>query len=181
MSDFWARKLGVTAPPPANPQPVAQAPVSQGAWWQSPASPHAQQVIPPETYQQANSGGISQYTYQQLKAMRVDEMTQEQMEQLALLELQEAKYNQMCPNCGSGNFLPQGTKVRTGTGTIRMGTDKCFDCGASSSTLTESPAPAVSGRGRSAGHATKQTEAGGRGSYGRHHSQLPQQYLPRNA
>jgi hypothetical protein len=117
-----------------------------------------------------------QETYQQLKAMRASEMTQEQMEALAQMELQFDKYNHVCPSCGSGNFLPQGTKV----GNARMGTDKCFECGASSSALTQSPEAAVGGTGGKPGRQTKQV-AGGSGTYGMHHSQLPVQFIPRNA
>jgi hypothetical protein len=109
------------------------------------------------------------YTYQQLKGMRADQMTQDQMEQLALLELQDQKYNNACPQCSSTNFLPAGTKV----GTQRMSTDKCFECGAGA----RSPEPAVGATGGKAGKATKQLN-GGSGSYGQHHSMLPQGYLP---
>jgi hypothetical protein len=173
-SDFWARKLGQQqAPPPHIPQ--APQPVAQGApWWQTPASPHLAPT-PQQVYPGADSG-VVHLTYQQLKAMRADEMSQEQMEALAELELQFDKYNQACPQCGSNNFLPQGTRI----GNHRMGTDKCFECGASSSTLTGSPEPAVGGSGGKPGRMTKQTAHGGAGSYGQHHSQLPVQYLPRN-
>lgn len=176
MSDFWSRKLGVTAPPPQQtPVPAVRA-ATPGAWWQSPVSPHAQQALPPEGYLGPGSGTPSQETYQTLKAMRADEMSQEQMEALALLELQLDKYNHVCPNCQSTNFLPQGTRI----GNARMGTDKCFECGASSSALTQSPEAAVGGGGGKPGRATKQV-AGGAGNYGTHHSQLPVQFLPRNA
>jgi hypothetical protein len=112
------------------------------------------------------------YTYQQLKGMRADQMSQAQMEQLALLELQEAKYNTACPNCQSTDFLAAGTKV----GSQKMSIDKCFHCG-SSGALTNSPETAVGATGGKAGIATKQLN-GGTGSYGQHHSALPQGYLP---
>lgn len=170
MSDFWVKKLGgQQAPPHVQPAQPAGA-----AWWQTPAHPGAQPHTPQQGYPGADSGmPVSQETYQSLKSMRADQMSQGQMEQLALLELQEQKYNNACPQCQSTNFLPQGTKI----GTQRMGTDKCFDCGASSSTLTSSPEPAVGATGGKAGRATKQLN-GGAGSYGRHHSQLPSGYLP---
>lgn len=171
-SEFWARKLGGSAPPPHIQQPVVPSPVTPGAWWQAPA---IQQGIPHQPGPVADSGMTPQETYQRLKAMRASEMNQEQMEALALLELQEQKYNHHCPNCGSDNFLPQGTRV----GSQKMGTDKCFECGASSSTLTGSPEAAVGGTGGKPGQATRQV-AGGAGSYGHHHSALPQQFLPRN-
>jgi hypothetical protein len=173
VSNFWSKALGVTPAPPSAP-PAAPPPASPGAWWQtSPVSHHAQAQVPPEAYQHQGSG--VQHDLRTLKAMRADEMSQEDMEALALLELQGEKYNQACPQCGSDNFLPRGTRV----GTARMGTDKCFDCGASSSTLTASPEPAHGGTTGKAGRATKQTAHGGQGILGRHHSQLPTQYLPR--
>lgn len=118
----------------------------------------------------------SQEDYQALKGMRASDMSQAQMEQLAALELESEKYNRACPNCGSANFVPQGTRI----GNMRMGTDKCFECGSSSSALTQSPEPAVGGTGGKPGKATKQV-AGGAGNYGSHHSQLPVQFIPRNA
>lgn len=171
MSDsFWARKLGGQQAPP-HVQPAQQAGT---AWWQTPAHPPAQPHTPQQGYSGMDSGGMPQTeSYQQLKSMRADQMSQDQMERLALLELQEQKYNNACPQCQSTNFLPQGAKI----GTQKMGTDKCFDCGASSSTLTSSPEPAVGATGGKAGRATKQLN-GGAGSYGRHHSQLPPGYLP---
>jgi hypothetical protein len=181
-ASFWAKKLGGQAPPQQPPPHVQQqaSPVTPGAWWQAPsgiASPPPGQPPPQDSgaYQPAQMYADQQYTAQQLKSMRADEMTQEQMEQLAVYELQGSKYNTACPACGSTNFLPQGTRV----GNMRMGTDKCFECGASSSALTMSPEPAPAGGGtsKSTRHA-RQTEHGGQGSYGKHHSQLPGQYVP---
>lgn len=169
MSSFWERQLnGGQQPPPHVQQPVQQ----RGAWWQTPA----QAPTPPQGYHQPGSGehgGMPQtYTYQQLKGMRADQMNQEQMETLAMMELQEQKYNNVCPECQSTDFLPAGTKV----GSQKMPTDKCFHCG-SSGALTNSPERAVGATGGKAGRATKQLN-GGSGSYGQHHSQLPQGYLP---
>lgn len=176
MSDFWNRKLAGSAPPPHIPQAPAPS-GTPGAWWQgTPVSRSAQGQLSPDAYQQA--GSVMQpghEDYQTLKNMRADEMSQGQMEALAELELQFDKYNQVCGQCGSTNFLPQGTKI----GTARMGTDKCFDCGNSSSTLTSSPEPAHGATSGKAGRATRQTSHGGQGFTGRHHSELPTQYLPR--
>lgn len=170
-SDFWARKLGVTPAPPGQPMPAPTTPATAGAWWQpTPVATHVQ--VPPQQGQQLDSAPRD---YRTLKAMRAEEMSQEDMEALAEFELQFDKYNNHCPNCDSTNFLPQGARI----GNVRMGTDKCFDCGASSSALTASPEPAVGGSGGKAGRATKQTVHGGQGITGRHHSQLPVQYLPR--
>lgn len=174
-ADFWARKIGGQAPPPHIPQQPAAA--QGGAWWQTPVAPHAQGQLPPGGTALGDSG-MQQValTYHELKAMRASEMSQEQMEALAELELKFDKYNHECPGCGSVNFLPQGTRI----GNMKMGTDKCFECGASSSTLTQSPEAAVGGTGGKPGRATRQTAHGGQGSYGKHHTQMPVQYLPRS-
>ena len=168
MSDFWSRQLAGSQPPPHVQQPVQQG----AAWWQTPVSPAAQGHTPPPGYGQPGSGATQEevrYTYQQLKAMRADQMTQEHMEMLALLELQEAKYNNACPQCGSTNFLPAGAKV----GSAKMSTDKCFECGAGA----RSPEPAVGGGSGKASKSTKQLN-GGAGNYGQHHTALPRGYLP---
>ena len=165
MSEFWSRKLGGQQPPPH----VPPAPQTGTAWWQTPAHPAVQPHTPPESYPPGDSGAAVSFTYQQLKSMKADQMSQEQMEALAMYELQEAKYNNACPHCGSTNFLPAGAKV----GSARMSTDKCFECGAGA----RSPEPAVGGSS-TPGQATRQLNRGA-GSYGQHHSALPQQYLPR--
>ena len=168
MSTFWERQLGTQQPPP-HVEPVSQG----GAWWQTPASPHLQPPTPPQGYQQPGSG--TQESYQTLKAMRVEDMSQDMMEQLAVYELEEAKYNNVCPNCSSPDFLPAGTRI----GSARMPNDKCFHCG-SQGALTGSPEPAIGGGSGKAGRATRQTQAGGQGNYGQHVSQLPQQFIPRS-
>lgn len=176
MSDFWSKALGVTAPPPQQAAEPASVPVRKpGAWWQSsPVASHVQAQVPPKAYQQPGSVVPGQADYQTLKAMRADEMSQEQMEALALLELSEDKYNQACPQCGSADFLPAGTRV----GSAKMPIDKCFHCG-SSGALTNTPETAVGGTTGKAGRATRQTVHGGQGTTGRHHSQLHSQYIPR--
>jgi transposase-like protein len=171
-ADFWSRQLGGQAPPPH-----VQAPPAQGAWWQpTPASPHIQ-APPPHADQAGQYQG--QPTYEELKRMRADEMSQDEMELLARYELEFDKYNQHCPQCGSTNYVKQGDRV----GGVRFGTDKCFECGGSSSTLTGSPEPAVGATGsRADSRHTRQTANGGlQSGYGHHHSQIPQNYLPRGA
>lgn len=170
MSSFWERQLNGGQQPPPH---VQQPPVQQGAWWQTPVSPAAQPHTPPQGYGQPSSGvPEAAPTYHQLKGMRADQMTQEHMEMLALYELQEAKYNNACPECQSTDFLPAGTKV----GSQKMPVDKCFHCG-SSGALTNSPERAMGATGGKAGRATKQLN-GGAGTYGKHHSALPVGYLP---
>lgn len=170
MSNFWAEKLGAAqAPPPHIPQAPA-APQQSGpvAWWMTPTHPSA------PTPQQMPAGDSAvrdiQYTYQQLKGMRADQMDQGMMEALATIELTFDKYNNVCDQCGSTNFLPAGSKV----GSFRMPTNKCFECGNSA----RSPEPAQSGKaGRQSQH-TRQLN-GGQGNYGQHHSQLPPNMAPR--
>lgn len=175
MSDFWTRKLAGSAPPPHIQQPVPQQPAQPGAWWMTPAHPSAQVPLPPEVSGTPGSGPqLIQEDYQTLKGMNAGQMTQAQMEALAEIELTFAKYNEICDQCGSTNFIPRGTKV----GNFRMPTAKCFECGNSSGMLASSPEPAVSGSGGKRSKHTRQL-GGGQGSYGQHHSQLPQQYLPR--
>lgn len=172
-SDFWARKLGVTAPPPGQPMPAPTTPATAGAWWQpTPVATHVQ--VPPQGFAQSDSAATPQESYQTLKAMRADEMSAEQMEALAEIELAFDKYNTHCPNCDSTDFLPAGTRI----GSAKMPTDKCFHCG-SSGALTNTPETAIGATSNKAGRATKQTVHGGQGFTGRHHSQLPVQYLPR--
>ena len=171
MSGFWEKQLGVPQQaPPHIAQPAS--PSAPGSWWQTPASVPVQPPTPPPGHPGTDSGG--QYSYQQLKGMRVDDMDQGMMEQLAVYELQEAKYNQSCPNCQSPDFIPAGTRI----GSARMPNDKCFHCG-SQGALTGSPEPAAGGGTGKPGRQTRQTAAGGQGSYGQHISQIPQQYMPR--
>lgn len=143
----------------------------------TPAHPSVNPGIPPQAYSVPGSGAGMPIVedYQALKGMRADQMSQDQMESLAALELQFDKYNQVCDQCQSTNFVPAGTKI----GNVKMPCNKCFECGNSSGVLCSSPEPAVSGTGRGVKH-TKQI-GGGQGSYGLHHSQLPRGYLPTQA
>lgn len=172
MSDFWAKQLnGGQAPPPHIQQPPPQ---QTGAWWMTPAHPSVNPGTPPQQSPSWDSGLTPQETYQQLKGMRADQMDQSMMEALATIELQFDKYNHVCDQCQSTNFVPAGTKI----GNVKMPTAKCFECGNSSGALCASPEPAVSGNGRGVKH-TRQV-AGGQGNYGQHHSQLPQGFIPTN-
>ena len=173
MSNFWADKLGGSAPPPHVQQQPSRAP--QAPWWApTPASPHLQVQAPA-----AGQAASMPHTYDELKRMRADEMSQEQMELLAEYELQADKYQQNCPHCGAGGFIKQGDRV----GGIRFGTDRCFECGAGASTLTMSPEPAAGVTGNKAASIhTRQTANGGlQATYGHHHTSLPASYLPRGS
>jgi hypothetical protein len=186
-SDFWARKIGGIAQPRQQlppPGPALGAP--RGAWWQD---EQPQQQYPPQQqygYPQemapgynpalaaqmpgqyapgtrvASDGRVVDDNYiRQLRKVQnaAETLTPEQMELIAEWELEnEAKYNSVCPQCGSGNFAPAGTKNAHG----RLGSDKCFDCGASSSTYTASPEPARGGgNGKAAWRDVRQIDTGG--------------------
>lgn len=178
MGNFWADKLGQQAPPPHVQQvpQVPAAPQQSGptAWWMTPAHPSVQPT--PQQGMPYGDSAVSniQYTYQQLKSMRADQMDQGMMEALAEIELTFDKYNNVCDQCGSTNFLPAGSKV----GNYRMPTSKCFECGNSSGALTNSPEPAAGGDRRKSSQHTRQV-GGAQGSYGLHHSQLPANMVPR--
>jgi hypothetical protein len=156
-SDFWAKKIGGIA----TPRPQQPAPSSGGAWWQEPAPqqqyqgpqspmpigyPYGQPLynnpaLAAQMPGQQVPGSREQYVAQ-LMRIPADQLNQQQMEEIALFELESReKYNLNCPQCGSTNFAPQGTKL----GTTTLGTDKCFDCGASSSAYVSSPEPARGG------------------------------------
>lgn len=168
-NDFWAKRLAGIA----TPQPQQPAPNSGGAWWQdSPPQPRPQELapgtqfyptqygqqgynpalqaqMPGQGYGQGDPGSPAQREQyiRQLRRVKnaADALTQEQMEEIAEWELaNEAKYNTRCPQCDSANFVPAGTVIQG----KRMGSDKCFDCGASSSTYTSSPEPASGGGGK---------------------------------
>lgn len=173
MSGFWEKQLGVPQQaPPHIVQPAS--PSAPGSWWQTPASVPVQASTPQRPHYDPGSGVIPQYSRSELTSMRVEHMDQGMMEALAQYELMDDKYNQACPNCQSPDFIPAGTKI----GSTRMPNDKCFHCG-SQGALTGSPEPAAGGGTGKPGRQTRQTQAGGQGSYGQHISQIPQQYMPR--
>lgn len=199
-SEFWARKIGGIAQPRQQlPQPGPAPGAPRAAWWQDEQPPQQQQGHP-QGYDPAlaaqmpgqhapgsrvtSDGRVvdDQYIRQLRKIQNAAQvLTQEQMELIAEWELgNEAKYNNVCPQCGSGNFAPAGTKNAHG----RLGSDKCFDCGASSSTYTASPEPARggSGNGKAAWKDIRQIDTGGgAGSmYLKFHG-TPAAYVPRGA
>ncbi len=165
--NFWASKLGV------EPQPVQPA---RKAWWQDdPQQVYDQRQLPPPGYpQQAVAPQNDEAMFRQLQRIPAGELTQEQMEFMAEHELGRAKYNQSCPQCGSNNFVPAGSKV----GGVLMPTDKCFECGAS----VRSPEPALGGRATAgASHVTRQIDTGGgAGSMYLQFRSVPSSYRPRS-
>lgn len=197
-NDFWSRKLaGIAQPAPQAPAPASQ----QGAWWQdTPAQPQYPQQyqgyngnppIPqgynPALQAQMPYGGptgaqgmpLEQYIGQ-LKRIPTEDLNQQQMEEIARFELEhDRKYNQTCPQCGSGDFVPAGTVIQG----KRMGSDKCFACGASASTFTSSPEPAVGGSKASKApyRDVRQIDTGGAGGHSMYlkFNGVPQSYVPR--
>jgi hypothetical protein len=194
VSDFWSRQLGVPAAPrPAQPAaPRQQQPAAprqqQRAWWQEP-EPEPQYQPPQQGYQNqalqaqmpyggaTGGAGMPEGEYvRQLRRLSSDELTGEQMEMIAAYELShDAKHQQSCPQCGSGNFVLAGTRSPIGGGTTS--TDKCFDCNYSA----RGPMPALGGRsnGRAAErHARQIDTGGGAGSMYLASRHLPGHYAP---
>lgn len=175
MGDWWARKLGAI---PARPE---QKPASRGAWWEPGAQPRADAGLRAQMPQDgpAGPGGMPLAQYiRQLRSIPADQLSQDQMEEIARFDLQNnQKYASTCPSCGSGNFVAAGT-VLAGT---RMGTDKCFDCGGSSSQYVSSPEPARGGGSRAPHVATRQIDTGGAGgSMYLKFGGVPAGYVPRS-
>jgi hypothetical protein len=140
MPDFWSR-LG---------QPQPEVPRT-GAWWQE-RDPY-QGVTNPAP--QPRSGNRSESDIKQLRKLGHQNISWDDAETIATYDLAtKAKYQNECPECGSGNFLPAGMRV----GSTVMSTDKCFDCGHSA----RGPEPAIGGRG-GGGLATRQIDTGGGG------------------
>lgn len=198
MSDFWAKRLAGIA----TPQPQAAPPGSGGAWWQPDAAPMPPAVsgtnfgpvpaFPQQGYNPAlqaqmpgqHPGQVAPGSHdqhiQQLMRIGADQLNQEQMEEIAQWELEnKGRYNQSCPQCGSANFAPRGMKLLNTT----LGSDKCFDCGASSSTHTSSPEPATGGSGASKARRLeiRQIDTGGANGQSMYlaFDGVPGSYLPR--
>jgi hypothetical protein len=173
MNDFWSRKLGT--------EPVQPAPQTRRAWWQddpqqiydrgrqlADLSPHG---YPAETVPNPHQ---EEELFKSLRRVPASQLTDEQMDFMAEFELRLPKYNQMCPQCGSNNFAPQGSRI----GGVTMPTDKCFNCGASA----RSPEPALGGRATAgASKGTRQIDTGGgAGSMYMAFRTVPNSYIPRS-
>lgn len=176
MSGYWARRLSGATPAAERERPTV--PQSQ-AWWQQAAqqtSPALQYQMPGAPAQTTISDGrvVNDDYIRQLQRLPADQLNQEQMETIARFELGKQKYNQMCPQCGSANYVPVGTKL----GGVVFPTEKCFDCGLSA----RGPEPSLGGRG-GAGVPTqsvRQTDTGGgAGSMYMQFNGVPATYMPR--
>lgn len=179
-SEFWAKKLaGIATPPPTRPAQT----VAPGPWWQEQAPVqqgygHALDAQMPARPQYSSTA--EDQRVQQLRRMPADQLTQDDMELIARWELANRQtHNNACPNCGSGNFAARGTRL----GTTVLGSDKCFECGGSSSTSVSSPEPALGGGGRSkaAYRQVRQIDTGGgAGSMYLQFDGTPSSYIPRS-
>lgn len=172
---FWDNVFQAPAQQPINP------PLTNGlprAWWQN-DDPYAQ-VAQGQQYIQQNYGqpqGPSQHTQQQLREIRRrghQNISAEEAEEIARFDLEtKAKYQNVCDQCGSGNFIPAGTRV---AGMI-MPTNKCFNCGNSA----RSPEPAVGGGSGSGAIHTRQIDTGGAGGQSMYmrFTGVPRSYAPK--
>jgi len=138
-------------------QPVSP-PITSGqprAWWQEP-DPYAQ-VQQGQQYVQQNYGRTQQDESREIQAIRKrghQNVSSEEAERVAEYDLAtKDKYQNMCDQCGSGNFVLAGQRI---AGVI-MPTNKCFNCGNSA----RSPEPAVGGGSGSGSIHTRQIDTGG--------------------
>jgi hypothetical protein len=146
------------------------------AWWQdqdqtqqvlaqSPAPRMGEEYVLSERQKQERLNQIRKRGHQQISS--------EEAELIAEYDLaHKDKYLNACPQCGSGNFLPAGTRM---AGVI-MPTNKCFNCGGGA----RSPEPAVGGGSGRGSIATRQTDTGGGGGsmFGTL-TGVPRSYIPR--
>ena len=186
---FWEKALGPVAPTPQQ-RPVQSAPrAQQRAWWQDPVEEWPEQAAPGQAYEPAeyhNEGGLSASDVKKLRKKRTNKatdniLTMEEAEQLAQWELDNIeKYHTECPECGSGNYLPAGSKMPGGRGI--MPTEKCFDCGLSA----RGPEIQLGGHGGGASATVRTLEsrqidtggAGGQSMYMMFRT-TPSSYIPR--
>lgn len=167
--NFWASRLGI------EPQPVQP----RRAWWQD--EPQQTYERPQQTARLSPPGYTAETVpnprqeeevFKSLLRVPADQLSQEQMEFMAEYELARPKYNHSCPQCGSGNYTPAGTKL----GGVMMPSEKCFDCGLSA----RGPEPAIGGRSTGAAKATRQIDTGGgAGSMYMTFRGVPSSYIPR--
>lgn len=153
-------------------QPQAPAPPQSRPWWQDP-DPYEQvprgQVQQPQ-YQQ----GPSQQDLQKIRKRGHNQISPDEAEAIAEYDLAtKAKYQAVCDQCGSGNFILAGTRI---AGVI-MPSNKCFNCG----NMARSPEPAVGGGSGKASIHTRQIDTGGAGGNSMFGvlTGVPRSYMPR--
>lgn len=152
-------------------QTVVSPAIPNRAWWQDePQQVYQQQQGTRVPHQQE----MNQQDVQQIRKRGHQNISPEEAEAIAEYDLAtKAKYQAVCDQCGSGNFILAGTRI---AGVI-MPTNKCFNCGNSA----RSPEPAIGGGSGSGSVATRQIDTGGAGGvsmFGRFNG-VPRGYAPR--
>jgi hypothetical protein len=174
--NFWEKHLAQTPTSPV----LNQGP--RRAWWQDEPQQVQQTYERSQQVAQLSPHGYAAETvpnpqqedqvFKSLLRVPADQLTPEQMEFMAEHELARPKYNSTCPQCGSGNYVPSGTKL----GGVKMPTEKCFECGLSA----RGPEPAIGGRATGTAKSTRQIDTGGgAGSMYMTFRGIPNSYIPR--
>ena len=159
------------------PQPQAQ---TARPWWQD-EQVHQTFEQPPgprmgDQYVQSQGQrqGPSQQDLQKIRKRGHQNISADEAEAIAEYDLAtKPKYQNVCDQCGSGNFVVAGQRIAG----VVMPTNKCFNCGNSA----RSPEPAVGGgSGQGAIH-TRQIDTGGAGgnSMFMRFNGVPRSYAPR--
>jgi hypothetical protein len=168
---FWDNVFAAPEPQQRANQPVSQA----RAWWQDePQQVYQQNVAPSHALNYPQQQGMSQQDIAAIRKRGHDNISAEEAEAIAEYDLAtKAKYQNVCDQCGSGNFIVAGTRVAG----VVMPTNKCFNCGNSA----RSPEPAVGGGSGSGSTATRQIDTGGGGgSMFMKFNGVPRTYAPRS-
>lgn len=148
------------------------APVTGRAWWQDP-DPY-EQVPRGQAQQPQYQQGPSQQDLQKIRKRGHNQISPDEAEAIAEYDLAtKAKYQAVCDQCGSGNFILAGTRI---AGVI-MPSNKCFNCG----NMARSPEPAVGGGSGKASIHTRQIDTGGAGGNSMFGvlTGVPRSYMPR--
>lgn len=157
-----------------NPEPQQRAQVqSPAAWWRDNPQP-----VQPQSFETQQYPQQTQINAQQVALIRKrghQNISAEEADAIAEYDLAtKAKYQAVCDQCGSGNFILAGTRIAG----VVMPTNKCFNCGNSA----RSPEPALGGGSGSGSIHTRQIDTGGAGGvsmFGRFNG-VPQTYAPRS-
>lgn len=172
---FWDN---VFAGPSQPQQQTISPPVSLGrAWWQDEPQQTYQTLEHPSAPRMGEQYVQEGRTAQDLQKIRKrghQEISAEEAEEIAQYDLAtKAKYQAVCDQCGSGNFVAAGTRIAG----VVMPTNKCFNCGNSA----RSPEPALGGGSGSNSTATRQIDTGGAGgaSMFMRFNGVPRSYAPR--
>lgn len=178
---FWDNVFAGPGPQQGR-QPISP-PLTLGqssAWWRDDPQVTGTPMSPPVATQYGQPAQ-QHYTAQDLQKIRKrghQNISVEEAEEIAEYDLAtKEKFQNRCPECDSGNFIPAGTRVKV-PGVNIMPTDKCFDCGYSA----RGPERVVgaSGGGKASIH-TRQIDTGGAGGqsmFGRFNG-IPASYAPR--